>query len=418
MTDELHKADSHILAEKEDHASEEAFLEKPSLSTQEKGLIKDYLESRDILSFWDHTGDADHKIQGDPELALQQMENMKRLIQSIPESAESSQAQAQLQGIDNLIGGFKYRQEHQLGGLQRQRDNARKELYQMAKEPEAMARLQKIINELSGQPDAKDFYDQIQTEYHQVLDIMEEASESGDEDFTLDTDELHKRLFTHNQGLSFVSSIGGLAERYQGLQKIKRNIELLQPLADIQKVYSSDEKLSNPTFDAIKNGVPEIESKIVDGMVTVIGRVTNAIRKEKAGGGWKYELADTHADISNMKDRLEAVIADMEAELDSGEIDQGQLDSLTAQDDELTQKIEDKRKQQQGAFRKFGVGVLQNVGVLKEDPNKGEISKLENQRDPIRSELRRLRKMSETMSQQREDANRLVSQINAFLAKN
>lgn len=408
MTDESQRPEAQDL--------EAAFFDKPALSTQEEGLIKEYVEARDTLSFWDHTGDADHKIDGDPELALQQMENMKRLIESIPESAENSKAQKQLQDIDSLINGFRYRQEHQLGGLQRQRENARKELYQMAKEPGAMGRLQKIINELGGQSDAKDFYDQIQAEYHQVLDIMEEASESGDESFTLDTDELHKRLFTHNQGLSFVSTIGGLAERYQGLQKIKRNIELLQPLADIQQVYGSDEKLSNPTFDAIKNGVPEIESKIVDGMVAILGRVTNAVRKEKAGGGWKFELADTHADISNMKDRLEAVIADMEEELEGSEIDQEQIDSLTAQDDELTQKIEAKRRQQQGAIRKFGVGVLQNVGVLKEDPSKGEISKLESQRASIRSELRRLQKMSETMSQQREDANRIIGQIDAFLA--
>lgn len=386
-----------------------------SLIPDQESIIEKAGKAKNLLISWDHTGNPDRRIAGDPNQALQAIDRLKSMVLAFPDAKTNDEAQNLLADLDNLVAGFRYRQEHGLRGLDGQRELARAELYRLNQDPEAMTRLQQIMETLQNQPDASSFYEQIQSEYHAVLDILEEASDLDDSGFTLDIGQLNARIFGHNEGLSFLNSIGSFVDRYRGLQKIKRNIELVAPLAELQSFVGRDGVRSNPTYDRIVSGVAKVEAPIANGIVGILAGVINNIRAEKSGSAWRYEMADTHEDIANLSDRIEAVIADIQSEIDSSQVDQSALQALIEQDEKLTAQIDAKRKQKDGGVRKFGISVLKTLKAVEADPIGDEIARLENQRAPIRRELHNQESLARVIDEQSDKAQRLIAEAREFL---
>ncbi len=210
------------------------------------------------MAAWDHTGNPDHSVVGDSEAALKIIDetlSALRISDHTPEDQEK--ADKIVVFLEAKQKGFIYRQEKNMPSVLRQRNDIRKKLaegdFNIAGQ---------MLETMATQPDTTDLVQALRNEYAQVMEIMEELSDD-DGSYELDISKLWTKVYEHNQGLDFETSISGdLLTRYRQVAILNRNLDVLLPWAEMQG--------REQNIEIMEESLPEIEVAIIDRVVSII----------------------------------------------------------------------------------------------------------------------------------------------------
>lgn len=276
--------------------------------------VDELTDAIQLIAAWDHTDNSSHRVVGDPEAALRIIDETLALLSEFGHAPEDLGKVNQLTSfLKTTQKGFKYRQERGMPSVLRQRNEVRKKIAEGDFNTAGQ-----MLETMADQPDTSDLVSALRNEYMQVMEIMEELSDE-DGTFELDIGKLWTKVFKHNQGLDFETSISSnLLTRYKQVAVLNKNLKVILPWAEMQG--------SEQRIEAMEESLPEIEGAILDRVVSIITQVTSSIWMDKVtvsdfSQPSKYDELD-------LRSRIEAVVADLRLEfqqagvsMDASEID-------------------------------------------------------------------------------------------------
>jgi hypothetical protein len=368
--------------------------------------VKKIEQAERVLYGWDHTGDPDKKIAGDPQEALQELSEISDTISALKTGGDGDKRDAQIDEIladfDTTRDGFAYRQEHNLQSLYGQREQIRAELHEMLKNPDAHKRAGDLMTQLRQQPDGVYLYDHLQKEYHLVQELMEEASDSDDDDFTLDRSELRNRFYTQTQGLAGDVSFARLIPRYEQAKSIGRNIDMIAPLLELQG--------AGRDLSEMNDRRPKVEQEIFNKIVQVITAQTYNLRRAKVGTFGKMESPDNYKDILDKHQRIEAAIKDLQAESEVHP-DEGEFEDLNTEYENIRQEIKKKRANKKSVWSKLAMGVR----LVNEEKLDEEIRVLNQDSEKIWKKIKKITDSRKALGEWGEKADSVIEGAREFL---
>jgi hypothetical protein len=191
------------------------------------GLVAAAKFSRDqmaTLRQWDHSGDPDRQIPGDPNLDQRSLNYLLNFFVKNRGNAQgvNLDINSEIEDIQRSLAGFAFREAQHLPGVQTQVQNIRQQLYNGSVEEAG-----RDLQILSQQGDTKDDVAQLKIEFGMIMDLHESGQIP---DIKAVLGRVYKEI---NMGLDFCS-ISECRKRLEALRRYRDNFQALNTLAEVQ----------------------------------------------------------------------------------------------------------------------------------------------------------------------------------------
>ncbi|MDH5533849.1 MAG: hypothetical protein OEX81_05510 [Candidatus Pacebacteria bacterium] len=372
----------------------EAWFPDPTKPKPGAELVEKISKATDIVSGWDHTGDENKRIAGDPDEAIRDLTEAEEQLEGLKtgDNEKDNIIQKVINDISQSRQGFQYRQEHGLESIYSQRDLIRREMAHMLNDHEAGPKAARMMEQLQNQPDASILVDILQEEYKKIIELMEEASES-DEELLLSGQELVDHIFQYHLK-------GGLKtahQLYQKSQLIKKNIDLIRPLLELQQ--------QTRTLENLVDSQERMEKGSINGAIYNLVDEIGRLRRYKGADLNEQLTVSKHEDIEDPIARIEALIADIESELQP-DPEEKDVDSIAQGSKDAQEKINKLLKKQDSKLFKWQV----KLGMTTEQALEDEIQELIAKRNQLGDKVRRIYGTKEAIDKRSDSVQRIISE--------
>lgn len=304
--------------------------------------IEEVGKATGLLYHWDHTGDPNRRITGNIEQAIGLINETIQFLERVAENGKNKKgnniegkSRKLVEYFKNSLNGFEYRRINQLHSVRGQVFDLRKAMAESISSNDkrkAEMNVIAIMSHLQRQPDAVDIIAQLQSEYHEIQQLAEEFNEGGN-DFTIDINELIKKIIESNKDVDqFYPTFEQIEVAFEKLAIFSHNLDLLKNLAEIRdespKIYDTSELLQ------------EKKEQLARSIIIVLNEVLSKVRKKP--GENSLEFSEYFDDITDPKERVESLISLVEEEF-SNLKKMANLKKEAGESDSLQAKQESKR---------------------------------------------------------------------------